>query len=200
MSPSIPAVARAAGRGPCRDGQVRTLPRGAVLPGRHRGQELDHGGVARPGRGGAAARASGRCDSPASRGTRRRWRSPSGRWGRRLETDDPFQAEAHLGNALSIARGCGNAWIAALVQMSLASLRRRTSGAIDAAPILLDLLEVLSRASHRVASLAHLEAVRARRSATSATMRSVCSSRPGFTMRSSPCRRSPSTRLPPGRR
>ncbi len=68
--------------------------------------------------------------------------------GSALETDDPFQAEAHLGNALTIARGCGNAWIAALVQMSLASLRRRTSGAIDAAPILLDLLEVLSRASH----------------------------------------------------
>ncbi len=69
--------------------------------------------------------------------------------GSALETDDPFQAEAHLGNALSIARGCGNLWIAALVQMSLASLRRRTSGAIDAAPILLDLLEVLSLASHQ---------------------------------------------------
>lgn len=69
--------------------------------------------------------------------------------GSALETDDPFQAEAHLGNALSTARECGNLWIAALVQMSLASLRRRTGGAIDAAPILVDLLEVLSQASHR---------------------------------------------------
>ncbi len=69
--------------------------------------------------------------------------------GSALEVDDPFHAETLLGNSLSIAREHDNLWITALVQMSLASLRRRTSGAIDAAPILLDLLELLSRASHR---------------------------------------------------
>lgn len=69
--------------------------------------------------------------------------------GSSLEIDDPLHAESLLANSLEIAREAENLWITALVQMSLVSLRRRTSGAIDAAPILLDLLDLLTRAGHR---------------------------------------------------
>ena len=69
--------------------------------------------------------------------------------GSALATDDEPQAETLLGNALEIARQVDNGWLTALVQMSLASLRRRSGSAIDAVPLLLDLLDLLWRAGHR---------------------------------------------------
>ena len=69
--------------------------------------------------------------------------------GSALEADDEPQAETLLGNALDVAREVDNGWLTALVQMSLASLRRRSSSAIDAVPILADLLDLLWRAGHR---------------------------------------------------
>ena len=69
--------------------------------------------------------------------------------GSALEVDDEPQAETLLGNGLDIAREVDNGWLTALIQMSLASLRRRSSSPIDAVPILLDLLDLLWRAGHR---------------------------------------------------
>ncbi len=68
--------------------------------------------------------------------------------GSALEDDDPVQAETLLGTALETAREVGNDWVTALVQMWLAQMRRRTSSALDAVPILLDLLDLLVRAGH----------------------------------------------------
>ena len=62
---------------------------------------------------------------------------------------DPFYAETHLGTALELARDAGNRWVSALTQMSLVSLRHRTSGAMAATPILVDLLDLLQRGGHR---------------------------------------------------
>ena len=69
--------------------------------------------------------------------------------GSAIEADDPLRAESLLGSALETAREVHNGWITALVQMSLASLRRRTSSPIDAAPILLDQLDLLWRTGQR---------------------------------------------------
>lgn len=69
--------------------------------------------------------------------------------GSALATEDEPQAETLLGNALEIAREVDNGWLTALVQMSLASLRRRSGSAMDSVPLLLDLLDLLSRAGHR---------------------------------------------------
>ena len=69
--------------------------------------------------------------------------------GAALDPVDPLHAESLLGMALDEARGVGNGWVTALVQMSLASLRRRTGGPSDAVPVLRDLLELLWRAGHR---------------------------------------------------
>jgi class 3 adenylate cyclase/predicted ATPase len=66
-----------------------------------------------------------------------------------LADDDPLSAETHLGTAIELARGVGNRWVAALTQMSLVSIRHRTAGPTAAAPILLDLLEVLMGVGHR---------------------------------------------------
>ena len=69
--------------------------------------------------------------------------------GTAIEEDDPLRAESLLGTALQTARDVHNGWITALVQMSLASLRRRISSPIDAVPLLLDQLDLLWRTGHR---------------------------------------------------
>ena len=69
--------------------------------------------------------------------------------GTAIEEDDPLRAESLLGTALETAREVNNDWITALVQMSLASLRRRVSSPIDAVPLLLDQLDLLWRSGHR---------------------------------------------------
>jgi hypothetical protein len=69
--------------------------------------------------------------------------------GSAIEEDDPLRAESLLGTALEIARNVHNGWITALVQMSLASLRRRVSSPIDAVPLLLDQLDLLWKAGNR---------------------------------------------------
>lgn len=69
--------------------------------------------------------------------------------GTAIEEDDPLRAESLLGTALDTARQVHNGWITALVQMSLASLRRRISSPIDAAPLLLGQLDLLWRTGHR---------------------------------------------------
>ena len=69
--------------------------------------------------------------------------------GSALESVDPVQAETLLGNALELARSVDNSWLTAIVEMSLASLRRRTSSAIEAAPLLVNLLELLWRGGHQ---------------------------------------------------
>jgi len=69
--------------------------------------------------------------------------------GSAIEEDDPLRAESLLGTALETARDVHNGWITALVQMSLASLRRRISSPIDAVPLLLDQLDLLWRTGHR---------------------------------------------------
>lgn len=66
-----------------------------------------------------------------------------------LADDDPPFAEIHLGTALELARDVENRWVTALTQMSLVSIRHRTAGPIAAAPILLDLLDVLPGVGHR---------------------------------------------------
>ena len=87
--------------------------------------------------------------------TARRSRNPSSLayalWalGSAIEEDDPLRAQSLLGTALETAREVHNGWITALVQMSLASLRRRVSSPIDAVPLLLDQLDLLWRAGHR---------------------------------------------------
>ena len=69
--------------------------------------------------------------------------------GSAIEEDDPLRAESLLGSALEIARGVHNGWVTALVNMSLASLRRRISEPIDAVPVLLDQLDLLWQVGHR---------------------------------------------------
>ncbi len=69
--------------------------------------------------------------------------------GSTIEEDDPVRAESLLGTALETAREVHNGWVTALVQMSLASLRRRVSSPIDAVPLLLDQLDLLWRTGHR---------------------------------------------------
>lgn len=69
--------------------------------------------------------------------------------GTALGPDDPLQAEALLARAVENARLVGNQWLTALGQLSLAALRRRTGSPIEAAPLLVDLLELLTRAGHR---------------------------------------------------
>ena len=69
--------------------------------------------------------------------------------GTALEDVDPIRAESLLGTALETARDVNNGWVTAIVQLSLASLRRRMRSPIDAIPLLLDLLDLLWRAGHR---------------------------------------------------
>ncbi len=69
--------------------------------------------------------------------------------GTALEDIDPIRAESLLGTALETARDVNNGWVTAIVQLSLASLRRRVRAPIDAIPLLLDLLDLLWRAGHR---------------------------------------------------
>ena len=69
--------------------------------------------------------------------------------GTAIEEDDPLRAESLLGTALETAREVNNGWVTVLVQMSLASLRRRVSSPIDAVPLLLDQLDILWRTGHR---------------------------------------------------
>jgi hypothetical protein len=69
--------------------------------------------------------------------------------GSAIEEHDPLRAESLLGTALETARNVHNGWITALVQMSLASLRRRIGPPIDAVPLLLDQLDLLWRTGHR---------------------------------------------------
>ena len=69
--------------------------------------------------------------------------------GTALEDIDPIRAESLLGTALETARDVNNGWVTAIVQLSLASLRRRVRSPIDAIPLLLDLLDLLWRAGHR---------------------------------------------------
>lgn len=69
--------------------------------------------------------------------------------GSAIEEDDPLRAESLLGTALEIAREVRNGWVTALVQMALASLRRRINSPIDSVPLLLDQLDLLWRAGHR---------------------------------------------------
>jgi predicted ATPase len=66
-----------------------------------------------------------------------------------MADDDPPLAETHVGTALDLARDVENRWVTALAQMSLVSIRHRTAGPIAAAPVLLDLLDVLAGAGHR---------------------------------------------------
>ena len=69
--------------------------------------------------------------------------------GTAIEEDDPLRAESLLGTALETAREVNNGWVTALVQMSLASLRRQVSSPVDAVPLLLDQLDLLWRTGHR---------------------------------------------------
>jgi hypothetical protein len=69
--------------------------------------------------------------------------------GARLGDRGGRSAASGVATALDIARGVHNGWITALVQMSLASLRRRVSSPIDAVPLLLDQLDLLWKAGHR---------------------------------------------------
>lgn len=62
---------------------------------------------------------------------------------------DPLRAESLLAEALETARGCENGWVTSLVQLTLASQRRRTTGAIHATPILIELIAMLDRAGNR---------------------------------------------------
>ena len=66
-----------------------------------------------------------------------------------MADDDPVYAETHLATSLDLAREAGNRWVTALAQMSLASIRHRTSGPMAAVPILVDLLDVLTSSGHR---------------------------------------------------
>lgn len=68
--------------------------------------------------------------------------------GQAIEHDDPEWAEHLFDEALQHARDVDNRWIVTLVQLSLASSRRRTSGPIAAAGLLDDLLVQLMRAAH----------------------------------------------------
>jgi predicted ATPase len=69
--------------------------------------------------------------------------------GSAIEGDDPLRAESLLGTALETAREVQNGWVTALVQMSLASLRRQVGAAIDAVPLLIDQLDLLWRTGQR---------------------------------------------------
>ncbi len=69
--------------------------------------------------------------------------------GSALEPEDSMQAISLLGEALELARSVGNKWLVAISQMSLASGQRRYETPLDAAVILLDLIDVLWRAGHR---------------------------------------------------
>jgi len=68
--------------------------------------------------------------------------------GQAIEHDDPERAEHLLDDALQQARDVDNRWIVSLTQTGLASIRRRTTGPMAAAPLLSDLLEQLPRAGH----------------------------------------------------
>lgn len=69
--------------------------------------------------------------------------------GSALDADDHIQALGLLGEALGVARSVGNQWLIAISQMSLASVRRRIGDPLDAAAILLDLIDLLWRSGHR---------------------------------------------------
>ncbi len=60
-----------------------------------------------------------------------------------------MRAESLLGTALETAREVHNGWVTSLVNMSLASLRRRVSAPIDAIPLLLDQVDLQWRTGHR---------------------------------------------------
>ncbi len=68
--------------------------------------------------------------------------------GQSIEHDDPERAEHLLDDALQQARDVDNRWIVSLTQTGLASIRRRTTGPMAAAPLLSELLELLPRAGH----------------------------------------------------
>ncbi len=65
-----------------------------------------------------------------------------------IEQDDPERAEHLLADSLAQARDIENRWIMSLAQTGLASLRRRTTGYVAAAPLIAGLLEQLTRAGH----------------------------------------------------
>ena len=68
--------------------------------------------------------------------------------GQAIEHDDPGWAEHLFDEALRLSRDVDNRWIVGLVQVSLASSRRRSTSALAAAGLLDDLLVRLVRAGH----------------------------------------------------
>ena len=68
--------------------------------------------------------------------------------GQAIERDDPVRAEQLFDESLRRARDVDNRWVMTNVQVSLASLRRRTSGPLAAVGLLADLLHELRRAGH----------------------------------------------------
>lgn len=66
-----------------------------------------------------------------------------------IEPSDPEHAEEVLDDALTHARSVDNRWVAAMCMARLVSVRRRLRGALEAVPMLLELLDLWERAGHR---------------------------------------------------
>ena len=66
-----------------------------------------------------------------------------------IEPSDPEHAEEVLDEALTHARSVDNRWVGAMCTARLVSVRRRLRGALEAVPLLLELLDLWERAGHR---------------------------------------------------
>lgn len=66
-----------------------------------------------------------------------------------IEPSDPEHAEEVLDDGLAHARSVDNRWVGAMCTARLVSVRRRLRGALEAVPLLLELLDTWERAGHR---------------------------------------------------
>jgi predicted ATPase len=66
-----------------------------------------------------------------------------------IEPSDPEHAEEVLDDALTHARSVDNRWVGAMCMARLVSVRRRLRGAVEALPLLMELLDLWERAGHR---------------------------------------------------